>query len=152
MYQGDKNIFVIKSRSGVSNEMNWNLHINPTRLNTATTKQIRFHLFFIPPLFSIMSQQSDSWWILNKAVLSLRCSIYYCYVSARSPMLNPMWKTANNNFKSFEVECFSKHRKKSSSDPLIYFRFCPNAINAWCKENLKYTQKQKEKLSKMEMG
>lgn len=37
-------------------------------------------------------------------------------------MLNPMWKTANNNFKSFQVECFSEHRhKKKESHRAIHW-------------------------------
>lgn len=52
-----------------------------------------------------------------------------------------LWETANNILNPPELSVSSSVRSREAKRtkkiemPLIYFGFCPSAINAWCKEN-----------------
>jgi hypothetical protein len=130
-------------------EINWNLHFNPPARRTT-----KFRLFLRFPSSSFFDTVAKKRLMMNTKQNVFEPSMFNILLLCIDHImkLNPMWKTANNNFKSFEVECFSKHRKKKAIEQSIDLFW----ILSECHQRLMQRKSQihtekKEKLSKMEM-
>lgn len=77
----DKRKEIIKSQWTASwqNKLKFALNLRPRKAFLVAYRPCP-----VFPPFAMLSHQSDSWWILNKALLSLRFPIFYCYVSTTS--------------------------------------------------------------------